>query len=88
MRAVGCGAETVTYQWYRDGSLITGAAASTYTAASAGRYHVRAASGALPAITSESVTITGNGLGFNLTHWDFSGVVREGFPRLRGLSGQ
>ena len=33
-------------------------------------------------------TAANGGLNFSVEHWNFSGVVREGFPRIRGLSGQ
>jgi len=83
LTAAYSGTETVTYQWHRDGEAISDATSVTYTANTAGRYHVTATLGVLPVLTSESVTITGPGMGFNLTYWNFNFTARDGHPRLR-----
>ncbi len=50
-----------TYQWYRNGNAISGATASTYTASTAGDYHVvlTAASGCTARSLVKKVTING-----------------------------
>ena len=83
LTAAYSGPESVTYQWYRDGNLISGATSSAYTTAAAGRYTVTASFPDYPSISSESVTITGRGLGFNLSYWSFNFIGRDGHPRLR-----
>lgn len=48
----------VTYQWYRNGLLIPGATASTYTANQAGSYTAALFNGACSGVTSNAATVT------------------------------
>lgn len=41
-----------TYQWYRDGNILNGQTAATYTASSAGNYHVVVTSGGCSSTTN------------------------------------
>jgi len=79
LTAAYSGTETVTYQWLRNGLEIAGATTASYTADSLGRYTVRASSPGFPAITSQSITITGN----SSDRWNYNNVVRDGHPRLK-----
>ena len=52
------GTETVSYQWKKDGSEISGATATTYTANEAGSYTVTVSAPGYASKTSASVTVT------------------------------
>jgi hypothetical protein len=45
------------YQWYKDGSMITGATANSYTATAAGNYTVRHTAGGCQSDHSDTITV-------------------------------
>ncbi|MEO8405834.1 MAG: T9SS type A sorting domain-containing protein, partial [Chitinophagaceae bacterium] len=49
-----------SYQWYKNGTLITGATAATYAATATGNYTVKVSAGASCEATSSAVSVTVN----------------------------
>ena len=55
-----------SYQWYKDGSLISGATSSTYTPTTAGGYTLKVTTGAGLSDTSNSVTISSYTISYDM----------------------
>ncbi|MFT3990931.1 MAG: DUF3500 domain-containing protein [Luteolibacter sp.] len=57
--SAGTGTSTLTYQWYKDSTSISGETSSTYTPTAAGTYHVTVIStGGLTTSTSSVITVS------------------------------